>query len=135
MSSRTALRALIALFAVGVVVAFAGCGSSKPQYCSDRSSLESSVKEIPSLVTGGDLSKLQAQATKIQNEANKLVSSAKSDFPAETSKIKTDVDAAVKGVKDLPSNPSASDLAQVGLQAASAVSAVSDFVSATSTKC
>ncbi len=134
-SSGNALRTLVALAAVGVVLAIAGCGGSKPQYCSNRSSLENSIKEIPSLVTSRDLSKLQAQATKIQGEANKLVSSAKSDFPTESSAVSTDVDAFVTAVKGLPSNPTASDFLAVGVKAASAVSAVGDFVSTTKSKC
>ena len=39
-------RFLAALAAVAVTVALAGCGSSKPSYCSNVSDLESSVKDL-----------------------------------------------------------------------------------------
>ena len=113
----------------------AGCGSSKPAYCSDRANLESSVKQVPGLATSANLSGLRTQVDKIQAEATTLANSAKSDFPTETSALERDVDALVSSVKDLPSNPSAQALAKVGLNAATAVSAVSNFANASNSKC
>jgi hypothetical protein len=118
------------------LAALSGCGgSSKPAYCTNRANLESSVKGLTDLSAGSGLSGLQAQIAKIQSDANALVSSAKSDFPNETSAIKSSVDKLATTVKGFPSSPSAADIATVGTQAASAVSAVQNFYSSTSSKC
>lgn len=82
-------RALIACLTVIGVVAATGCGSSdKPAYCTSRANLESSIKGLTDLNVSSGLSGLQAQLTKIQSDANAVVSSAKGDFPNETSAIK-----------------------------------------------
>ena len=122
--------------AVALVVA-AGCGgsSSKPAYCSDRSSLENSVKGLTSAATSSGISGLQAQVTTIQSDATALVSSASSDFPSQTSAIKTSVDTLSTAVKALPSSPSTAQIAAIAADAASVVSSVKSFTDATSSKC
>jgi hypothetical protein len=134
-TSHASARLLTVLPAVLTVVVLSGCGSSKPTYCSDRTTLESSVKALPGMASKGDLSGLRSQVSKIQGEANKVADSAKSDFPTETSALQRDVNTLVNSVNDLPSNPSTSDYAKVGLNAATAISAVSNFSSATNSKC
>jgi hypothetical protein len=135
-TGRAVTRITVVLCAVAVVFAVAACGgSSKPQYCSDRSSLEKTVKSIPGMVTSKDISGLQSVGTKLQNEANTLVSSAKSDFPQQTSAIKSSINSLESALKALPSSPSASDYVNVATAAVGAVSSVSSFVSATSSKC
>jgi len=125
-----------AVVTAAALVVLAGCGgSSKPAYCADRSALEDSVKAVPGMVTSGNISGLQTQATTIQTDATKLVDSAKSDFPTETTAIKTSVDTLQSAVKALPSSPSATEIAAVGISAAAAVSAVKNFTSATSSEC
>ena len=101
----------------------------------NRANLESSVKGLTDLSAGSGLSGLQTQIAKIQSDANALVSSAKSDFPNETSAIKSSVDTLATTIKGFPSSPSAADIATVGTQAASAVTAVQNFYSSTSSKC
>jgi len=125
----------IAFLAIAAVALFVGCGSSKPAYCSDRASLEKSVKDVPGLVSSGNLSGLRTQATKIQGEATTLADSANSDFPTETSALKRDVDTLVSSVKDLPPSPSTQDYASVAINAATVVSAVSNFSKAAEAKC
>ncbi len=112
-----------------------GCGSSQPAYCSDRASLENSIKGLTSLNVSCGVSGLQAQVTKVQNDATALVSSAKSDFPSQTSAITTSVDALKSAVKQLSSGPSAANIAAVTTDAASVVSSVKSFMDATSSKC
>ena len=130
------LRGLAACAAVLGVLALAACGgSSKPAYCTNRANLESSVKGLTDLSAGRGLSGLQAQIAKIQSDANALVSSAKGDFPNETSAIKSSVDALATTIKTFPSSPSAANIATVGTQAASAVSAVQNFYTSTKSKC
>jgi hypothetical protein len=127
---------LAACAAALVVVALAACGgSSKPAYCTNRANLESSVKGLTDLTASSGLSGLQAQIAKIQSDANALVSSAKSDFPNETSAIKSSVDSLATTIKTLPSSPSAANIATVGTQAASAVTAVQNFYNSTKSKC
>ena len=69
----------VALVAAALVAATGCGGSSKPAYCSDRSTLESSIKDLPSAassaVSSGDISGLKTQLTKVQSAATSLVSS------------------------------------------------------------
>ncbi|HTX13209.1 MAG TPA: hypothetical protein VME22_31625 [Solirubrobacteraceae bacterium] len=131
-----ARRALAVSVSVLALVAVTGCGgSSKPSYCTNRANLESSVKGLTDLSASSGLSGLEAQLTKIQSDANALVSSAKSDFPNETSAIKSSVDTLTATVKGFSSSPSAADIAKLGTQAASAVTAVQNFYNSTSSKC
>ncbi len=123
------------LLVVGAGALLVGCGSSKPAYCKDVANLQSSVNAVPGLASSGNLSELKTQATKIQTEATTLVGSAKNDFPTETTTLKRDVDTLVTSVKHLPPSPSAQDYAKVGLNAATAASAVKNFSSATNSKC
>ena len=65
----------------------------------------------------------------------RVVSSAKSDFPTQTSAIKSSVDMLSGAVSALPSSPSAAQVATVGSAAANVVSSVKSFSDATSSKC
>jgi hypothetical protein len=129
------LRAPMAMVAAVALIALAGCGSSKPAYCSDRTTLENSVKNLPSSVSSSGISGLTSQLTKIKSDATTLVSSAKSDFPTQTSAVKTSVDTLQTAVKALPSSPSASQIAAIGLDAGNVVSSVSSFVDTSKSKC
>jgi hypothetical protein len=92
----------------GALVALAGCGSSKPAYCSDRTNLNNAVNNLPSVASSSGISGLASQVTTIKNDATSLVNAAKSDFPTETSAVKTSVDTLASAVKALPSSPSSS---------------------------
>ena len=129
-------RAVVACVAVLGLAAATGCGSSgKPAYCASRTNLESSIKGLTDLNVSSGLSGLQAQLTKIQSNANALVSSAKNDFPNQTSAISSSVSALADTVKAFPSSPSANEIATLARQAAAAVTAVQNFYNATSSKC
>jgi len=117
------------------LIALAGCGSSKPAYCSDRTNLENSVKNLPSSVSSSGISSLKSQVTTIKSQATTLVSSAKSDFPTQTSAVKSSVDALSSAVKALPSSPSATQLAAIGLDASNVVSSVKSFTDNSKSKC
>ena len=86
------VRAPMAMVAATALIALVGCGSSKPAYCSDRTKLEDSIKGLTSLNLSSGLSGLKSQLTTIENDATTLVNSAKSDFPSETSAVKTSVE-------------------------------------------
>ena len=78
--------AIVALSVAAVLLA--ACGSSKPSYCSSLSSLKSSVKALPTTnVVSGGTNALKSAVTKVQNDANAVISGAKSDFPNETSAL------------------------------------------------
>lgn len=125
----------MACAAAASVVALAGCGSSKPAYCGDRTNLENSIKGLTSLTASSGVSGLKTQVTTIQSDATTLVSSAKSDFPTETSAITSSVEALKTAVAGLSSSPSAAQIATVTKDAASVVSSVKSFTDASSSKC
>ena len=134
--ARRLLRALALVSATAALVAAAGCGgNSKPGYCADRDSLQSSIKDLASLSPSGGLSGLQSQLRTIQSDATALVASARSDFPSETSAIRTSVDALSSDVRALSSSPSPAQVASLAADASSVVSAVKAFADATSSKC
>ena len=135
-SSRPIGRTALAAVAAAALIALAGCGSSsKPAYCSDRTNLENSVKNLPSVASSSGVSGLKSQINTIVSDANSVVNSAKSDFPSQTSAVKTSVDALQTAVKALPSSPSASQIAAIGLSAKNVVSSVTSFSDATKSKC
>jgi len=127
----------IALAATLGLLAATGCGgsSSKPAYCSDKSTLQSDVGALKSSVSGGDFSSLQSQVTTIKTDASSLSKSAKSDFPSETSAMKTSIDTLSASLNALPPNPSTSQAASVAADAAGVVTSVKSFSDATSSQC
>jgi hypothetical protein len=134
-AGRAWVRASGAMLPVVALIALAGCGSSKPAYCSDRTNLENSVKNLPSSVSSSGISGLVSQLTTIKSDATTLVNSAKSDFPTQTSAVKSSVDTLVNAVKALPSSPSATQVAAVGLDASNVVSSVKSFTDNSKSKC
>jgi hypothetical protein len=125
------VRVPLVLAAAATAVALAGCGSGKPAYCTDRTDLQNSVKGL----TSAGISGLKTQLKQVQSDATTLVSSAKSDFPSETSAITSSVDALKNSLSALPSSPSATQIAIVTRDASSVVSSVKSFVDASNSKC
>ena len=125
------VRVPLVLAAAATAVGLAGCGSSKPAYCTDRTDLQNSVKGL----TSAGISGIKTQLTQIQSDASTLVNSAKSDFPSETGAITSSVDTLKSSVTALPSSPSATQVATVTRDAASVVSSVKSFVNASNSKC
>jgi hypothetical protein len=117
--------------AVMALVVLAGCGSSTPNYCTDRANLENSVKGL----TSASISDLKSHLAQIQSDANALVESAKNDFPSQTSAISTSVSALKNSVTALPSDPSREQIATVTKNAAAVASSVKSFTDATSSQC
>jgi hypothetical protein len=125
------VRVPLVLATAAAAVALAGCGSSKPAYCTDRTDLQNSVKGL----TSAGISGLKTQLKQVQSDASTLVSSAKSDFPSETSAITSSVNTLKSSVTALPSSPSAVQAATVARDASSVVSSVKSFVDASNSKC
>ena len=63
------MRVPLAFAAAAAVVALAGCGSSKPAYCTDRTNLDNSVKGLTSLNASSGVSGLKSQVKTIQSDA------------------------------------------------------------------
>jgi hypothetical protein len=135
--ARRPIRALALLGATVALVAATGCGGGggKPSYCSDRDQLESSIEDLANLSFSDGLSGLESRLTTIRRDATTLVDSAKSDFPSETSAIRSSVDALAGDVRALPSSPSASQIAALASDASSVVSSVRAFADATDSNC
>ena len=125
------VRVPLVLAAAATAVSLAGCGSSKPSYCTDRTNLQNSVKGL----TSSGVSGLKSQLKQIQSDATTLVNSAKDDFPSETSAITSSVTALKNSVTALPSSPSTAQIAPATRNAASVVSSVKSFVDASNSKC
>lgn len=135
MFDRLTMRQLTACVLGATVIALAGCGSSKPGYCSKRTNLENSVKGLTSLNPSAGISGLQTQLQKIQSDASALVNSAKGDFPSETSAIHSSVDQFTSAVKGLSSSQTPAQIGKVASAASNVVSSVNSFLSASSSKC
>jgi hypothetical protein len=125
------VRVPLVLAAAATAVTLAGCGSSKPAYCTDRTNLQNSVKGL----TSAGVSGLKSQLKQVQSDAATLVDSAKSDFPGETSAITSSVNALKTSVTALPSSPSTAQIATATRDAAGVVSSVKSFVDASNSKC
>lgn len=118
------------------VTSLAACGgSSKPAYCSDRSGLEDSIRELPGFVTKADLDGLRTQTATIETEAGTLIESAEEDFPTQTGAIGSAVRSLRTTVQALPSEPTPTQFAKVGVEVATAIRAVKSFSSATESEC
>jgi hypothetical protein len=120
--------------------ALAGCGSSssssKPAYCSDKSALGSSVKGLATVdVKSNGIDALTTQVQKVQSDARSLASSAKSDFPDQTSAITSSVNSLSTTVKGLSSPPSVQAVSGVATDVANVGSALKGFSDAASSKC
>ncbi len=130
----TAATVAAALLCAGAVAACGG--SSKPSYCTSVSNLETSIKAIPSTnIVQTGLNGLESSLTKVQSDATTAINAAKSDFPNETSALKSSIDTLSTTVKRATSSPSASTLAQIPSQVSAVVTAANNFQSATKSKC
>ena len=134
---RAVFGVLLAVLCAGALVA--GCGSSSsssPSYCKDRSNLESSVKGLTSVdLKSGGTNALKTQLQKVQSDAKALVDSAKSDFPSQTDALSASVNSLETTAKQLPSSPSAGQIAALATGAASVATALKNFSDAAASKC
>ena len=132
------MKGIAAVAPLAAAVALSGCGgSSKPGYCSDRDKLEQSVKDLGNVkvLESGGAQKLKTQLQTVATNAQTLVGSAKGDFPSETGAISSSVSRLKADVQQLPSSPSAKQVAAIAGEAKAVVSAVKNFKKATDSKC
>jgi hypothetical protein len=125
-------RVLVVILAVTALLATACGGSSKPKFCTTATSLK---KSVSGLNVSGGVSSVKSQLQTIQSQATTLVSSAKSDFPDQTTAINSAVTKLETDIKQIPASPSPQQLVAVGLDIKSLVSSVSAFASASKSKC
>ncbi|MCD6728211.1 MAG: hypothetical protein LT070_13365 [Solirubrobacteraceae bacterium] len=134
----TTARALATALSVAAVAAsFGACGgTSRPAYCQDRTDLQDSIKGLADVdVASGGASAVKAQLQKVESDAKALASSARSDFPSETTAIDTALTRLKTSVTQLSASPSAQQAAAVGLSVQGFANAVNDFVKASDSKC
>lgn len=129
------IRVLLACAIAIGIVALAGCSSSKPAYCTDRTNLQNAVNGLKSLNASSGADAWKSQVQTVQTAATATVSSAKSDFPSQTSAITSSVNALKSSVAALKSNPSRAAMATVIQDRSNVESSVNSFTSATSSQC
>lgn len=137
MSSRRipAAAFALALALVPVALLWAGCGSSNPSYCSKADEVELAVQDLKEINLSKGVSSLTSAVSKVQSTANAAVAAAKKDFPTETASISSSVAALKTTVDQLPSSPSATQIATLTIEITSVVNAVNGFISQTKKKC
>ena len=130
------LSIMVVLAAAALVAA--GCGGDdEPAYCSNVSDLQQSVDDLKNvqLKESGSLSSLQTAIQEVQSDADAVVSSAKEDFPNETSALKSSVASLSTTIEELPSSPTAQQLAALAPEINGVVTAAKDLDSATNSEC
>ena len=130
------LSIMVVLAAAALVAA--GCGGDdEPAYCSNVGDLQQSVDDLKNvqLTESGSLSSLQTAIQEVQSDADAAVSSAKADFPNETSALKSSVSSLSTTIEALPSSPTAQQLAALAPEINGVVTAAKDLDSATSAAC
>ena len=126
MHSSTA-AGLAATAMLGVLI-LAGCGSSKPAYCSDVSNFENAVKQLKDVSSPADL--LPA-AQKVQSTGQTALAAVKSSFAPETSAVKSSLSALGTSVKQLSSSSTrASAVAALPAEVSAVSSAAQNFADA-----
>ncbi|HEV7461696.1 MAG TPA: hypothetical protein VGN78_14250 [Solirubrobacteraceae bacterium] len=134
MTSRRLFTALLCALTLSALLV-AGCDGSKPSYCSKADQLELAVKDLSEINLSNGLSSVPAALSKVESTASAAVTAAKKDFPTETGRIESSVATLKTAVQQLPSSPSATQIATLALDITSVVDAVNGFVSQTKKKC
>jgi hypothetical protein len=132
-------KSLLALATTTVLATavLAGCGSSdKPAFCDDVGTLQDSIGQLTSIkIEAGVLDNVKTDLETVQTNAQTVVDSAKTDFPSESSALEDAIDTAEQSIQDLPSSPSATEVAAVALNVSAVANAAKSFEEATSSAC
>ena len=114
----------------------AGCSSSKPAYCTDADQLKTSVQDLGNItVNVNDLSSVQTAVNKVQADATKFASDAKSAYPSQTTALKNSVSGLQTAVKSAKATPSVTSVAAVGSSVTQVKTAASNLQSAVKGAC
>jgi hypothetical protein len=126
----------IQLLLVAAVLLVAGCGGGQPDYCSDVSDLEQSVKDLGSVdVVEGGRAAVNEALDVVEGNTQAAVDSAKSDFPGETSAMTKSISDLTSSAGELGKSPTPQQVARVAADVGVVASAVEDFVDATRSEC
>jgi hypothetical protein len=132
-------KPLVALASVVLVSAafVVGCSSSdQPDYCDKVSTLKDSVSALTSIdIEAGTLDTAKSDFETVKSDAEATVDAAKSDFPSETKGLEDSINTASESIQDLPSSPSASDIAAVAINVSAVANSAKSFEEATSSAC
>ena len=132
MSGRIA--SVVTLLSLSVLMA-AGCGTSKPEYCSKADDLRGALDTLEGDVSDGNFSAISSDLQTARTDLDAVASSAKSDFPSETRAMRSSFSSLTSAIKALPSSPSSSDLVGLAGDVVAAKTAVDNFKTATSSEC
>jgi len=92
----------------------AGCSSSTPAYCTDASQLKTDVQDLGNAnINVHDLSSVDTAVSKVQADAEKFATDAKSAYPSQTTALKNSVSSLETAVKSAMSQPSVTTVAAV----------------------
>jgi hypothetical protein len=114
----------------------AGCGSSKPAYCADASQLKTSVQDLGNVnINIHDLSSVNTAVSKVQADASKFASDAKSAYPSQTTALKNSLSSLQTAVKSAMGQPSVTTVAAVASSVSQVKTAASNLQNAVKGAC
>lgn len=125
-------RWLTALVIGAIALTAAGCGSSKPAYCSAKTDLMNAVNGVTGTPSGHV--RFRTSLQQIESSTKLLVNSAKSDFPSETQAVQHAAAALESTLRLGLSDPKAA-LRKLPGDVSAAKSAIGSFQSAAKAKC
>jgi len=128
-----ALTSILLLSAALVV----GCGGdSKPAYCDRVDELRDSVTALTDIsIDANLLSTVETDLETVRTNAEQVVDAAREDFPQETDDLETAVNNASDSIQELPSSPSAGEIAALAIEIGSVGSSASSLIDATTSSC
>jgi hypothetical protein len=132
MSGRIA--SVVTLLSLSILIG-AGCGSSKPEYCSKADDLQGALDTLKGDVSGGNVSAISSDLQAAKTDLDAVASSAKADFPSETRAMRSSLSTLTSAIEALPSSPSSSDLVGLAGDVVAVKTAVDNFKTATSSEC
>jgi hypothetical protein len=114
----------------------AGCSSSKPAYCADASQLKTSVQDLGNVnINIHDLSSVNTAVSKVQADASKFASDAKSAYPSQTTALKNSLSSLQTAVKSAMGQPSVTTVAAVASSVSQVKTAASNLQNAVKGAC
>jgi hypothetical protein len=114
----------------------AGCGSSKPAYCTAASQLKTSVHDLGNVTINVHvLSSVKTAVSKVQANAKTFASEAKSAYPSQITALRTSLSGLQAAVKSALDQPSLTTVAAVVSSITQVKTAAGELQNAASGKC
>lgn len=126
----------LAALAAGMLL-IAGCGSSKPEYCTKSSELKSALKALTEVnLSKEGVAGAEAAIRRVQSTAKETVSSAKSEFPQQTEAISDAAEELADSVREASkAQTSSAAISKIPAEIVALGSAANGFSEATKSKC